>query len=60
MPEIIKSKKEVTEETTEELEYINFGFLLHLKMPKPNRQNREQKNVSVTFTMVNEGYLFLI
>ena len=26
MPEIIKSKKEVTEETTEELEYINFGF----------------------------------
>ena len=26
MPEIIKSKKEVTEETTEELEYINFVF----------------------------------
>ena len=42
MPEIIKSKKEVTEETTEELEYINFVFFLHLKMPKPNREAKQR------------------
>lgn len=41
MPEIIKSKKEVTEETTEGLEYIHFVFL-HLKMPKPNREAKQR------------------
>ena len=41
-----KLKKDVTGETTEEFEYINFGFL-HLKTPKPNRE-AEQKTEKYT------------
>ena len=46
MPEKIKSKKDVTEETDEEFEYVNFVFL-PLKTPKPNRE-AEQKTEKYT------------
>ena len=51
----------MSEETTEEFEYINFGFFTSENAKAKQRGRTEKrKNIPVTCTMVNEGYLFLI